>query len=187
MTEKEAMNQFSDVLQKTAFIDRDGTLIEEVNFLSKVEDLRIFPHTNEALALLRESGYRIFVVTNQSGIGRGIYTEDDMHRIHRVMAETLQGLIDGYFFCPHLPDAGCLCRKPRTGMLESAAGGFAVDRERSWMIGDKQLDIDTGINAGIRTALVKTGYGTKTAMGQGRQADVVGEDLLDAVRQILGS
>ncbi len=171
--------------QKTAFIDRDGTLVEEVNFLSRLEDLRIFSFTARALSMLKESGFLVFVVTNQSGIGRGLYTERDMHRIHQAITDRLGSLIDGYYFCPHLPDAGCECRKPRTGMISDAAQRTAVDMINSWMIGDKRLDIETGINAGIKTALVKTGYGTKTANSAGFRADVVGEDLLDAVRQIV--
>lgn len=170
---------------KAAFIDRDGTLIEEVDFLSRVEDLRIFPFTSEALTLLRESGYRIFVVTNQSGIGRGLYTEDDMHSIHREMDTQLPGLIDAYYFCPHLPNDGCLCRKPNIGMLEAASNGSIIDTSSSWMIGDKMLDINTGINAGIRSALVRTGYGNETVLSGDLRANFVGNDLLDSVKQIL--
>ena len=110
----------SHPVHKAAFIDRDGTLIEEVNFLSRVEDLQIFPFTLKALTLLRANGFKIHVVTNQSGIGRGIYTEQDMQAIHRQMTMDLPGLIDSFHFCPHLPDAGCRCRKPDTGMIEEA-------------------------------------------------------------------
>lgn len=170
--------------QKAAFIDRDGTLLEEVNFLSRVEDMKIFPYTVEALTMLKEKGYLIIVVTNQSGIGRGIYTEDDMHSIHREMDDSLPSLIDTFHFCPHLPDEGCTCRKPRIGMIESAIEKFPIDLENSWMIGDKLLDIETGFNAGTKTALVKTGYGTGTVEKLTRQPDVIAADLLEAVRKI---
>ncbi|MDM7923061.1 MAG: HAD family hydrolase [Pyrinomonadaceae bacterium] len=172
-------------LRKAAFIDRDGTLLEEVNFLSRVEDMRIFPYTSEALEALKQNGFLVIVVTNQSGIGRGIYTEDDMHSIHRAMESSLPELIDNFHFCPHLPDAGCTCRKPNTGMIELAKEKFAIDMERSWMIGDKLLDIETGFNAGTRTALVKTGYGAGSAENLVRRPDIVADDLLEAVRQII--
>ena len=126
------------------FLDRDGTLVEEVNYLSRVEDLRIFPFTVEALRLLRQAGFLTIVVTNQSGIGRGIYTEAAMHSIHHAMDAELPGLIDKYFFCPHLPDAGCECRKPGSGMFDAADRSFEIDRQRSWMVGDKLLDIEAG-------------------------------------------
>lgn len=170
--------------QKAAFIDRDGTLLEEVNFLSRVDDMRIFPYTRDALNLLKENGYLVVVVTNQSGIGRGIYTEDDMHSIHREMTISLPELIDTFHFCPHLPDEGCMCRKPNTGMIETATQKFLIDLENSWMIGDKLLDLETGFNAGTKTALVKTGYGAATAEKLGRQPDIIAEDLLEAVRKI---
>jgi D-glycero-D-manno-heptose 1,7-bisphosphate phosphatase len=170
--------------QKAAFIDRDGTLLEEVNYLSQVGDMRIFPYTGEALSLLREKGFLVVVVTNQSGIGRGIYTVDDMHNIHREMDCSLPTLIDTYHFCPHLPDEGCVCRKPKTGMIEQALSKFPIDLENSWMIGDKLLDIETGFNAGTKTALVKTGYGNGTVEKLQRLPDVIAEDLLDAVRKI---
>ncbi len=168
-----------------AFLDRDGTLVEEVNYLSRVEDLRVFPFTLEALTLLKDAGYLIVVVTNQSGIGRGIYSEEAMHSIHRQMDIELPGLIDAYHFCPHLPDAGCACRKPGTGMFESADSRFAIDRSVSWMVGDKVLDIEAGVNAGTHSALVKTGYGASTARKMVNAPDIIGEDLLDVVKQIV--
>lgn len=172
-------------MKKAAFIDRDGTLIEEVNFLSRVEDLRIFDYTLEALDLLRANGFRIFVVTNQSGIGRNLYNEAAMHSIHEAMNERLQNRIDAFYFCPHLPDAGCSCRKPNLGMIEAAQRDYEVELEGSWMIGDKGLDVETGVNAGIDTAMVMTGYGTKHLNELGVQPDIVANDLLDAVRHII--
>lgn len=172
--------------QKAVFLDRDGTLVEEVNFLSRVEDLRIFPFSRGALTRLKEAGFSLIVVTNQSGIGRGIYTEEEMHEIHRVMQADLSGIIDEFHFCPHLPDAGCVCRKPSTGMITSALAGTTIDLENSWMIGDKRLDIETGKNAGLKTVLVKTGYGMSSLNDLTVEPDIVADDLLDAVEQILG-
>jgi D-glycero-D-manno-heptose 1,7-bisphosphate phosphatase len=177
----------TQIAQPAAFLDRDGTLVEEVNYLSRVEDLRIFPFTAGALRLLKQMGFLTIVVTNQSGIGRGIYTEQAMQSIHTAMAEELGDLIDDFYFCPHLPDAGCRCRKPGTGMIEAAEKRFAIDRGRSYMIGDKRLDIETGFNAGTRSALVKTGYGLKTVGEIDRQPDVIAENLLAVVEQILSA
>ncbi len=173
------------IARPAAFIDRDGTLVEEVNFLSRVEDLRIFPFTERAVRLLKDSGFWIIVVTNQSGIGRSIYDASAMRSIHDEMQARLGHAIDGFFHCPHLPDAGCRCRKPNLGMLEDAASSFAIDMSRSWFIGDKKLDAETGWNAGVRTAMVRTGYGRAHEPLLQRKPDVVADDLLQAVEQIL--
>ncbi|MEO5859316.1 MAG: HAD family hydrolase [Pyrinomonadaceae bacterium] len=170
-----------------AFIDRDGTLIEEVNFLSNVDDLQVFPYTADALRKLKDNGFWIVVVTNQSGIGRGIYSEADMHAIHDAMQAQLGWAIDAFYFCPHLPDEGCECRKPGLGMLNFAQRDMAIDLQRSWMIGDKRIDVETGQAAGIGSALVLTGYGLTHREQLINSADVVSENLLDAVEQILQS
>ena len=170
-----------------AFIDRDGTLIEEVNFLSKVADLQIFPYTAEAIGKLKDAGFRVIVVTNQSGIGRKIYSEADMHSIHKAMQERLGGAIDGFYFCPHLPDEGCNCRKPNLGMIESAQTDFDIDLENSWMIGDKKIDVETGGKAGIRAALVLTGYGSAHVEELEKHPDIVAENLLEAVKGIVAA
>lgn len=172
-------------LRPAVFLDRDGTLIEEVNFLSRVEDLRLFPFTADALRILKANGFLVVVVTNQSGIGRGIYDEAAMHSIHEQMQIELSDAIDGFYFCPHLPCDGCTCRKPATGMIESAMRDLSIDLAGSWMIGDKISDIETGINAGIKTALVKTGYGQRHYPKLERHPDIVADDLLAAVKQLV--
>jgi D-glycero-D-manno-heptose 1,7-bisphosphate phosphatase len=177
--------KFSLMKQKAIFLDRDGTLIEEVNFLHRVEDLRFFFHTEKAVELLKENGFLIIVVTNQSGIGRGLFGESAMHEIHKEIQKTLDGKIDAFYFCPHLPDAGCVCRKPNLGMIENARENFEIDFENSWMIGDKTIDVETGFNAGIKTALVLTGYGQKANGDLNRKPDIVAENLLEAVGLIL--
>ena len=147
--------------RKAVFLDRDGTLIEEVNFLSKVDDLHVFPYTFEAVKLLKDAGFLVFVVTNQSGIGRGIFDADAMHAIH----EELQSHLDG--------------------MIESAAADFPIEFEGSWMIGDKKIDVETGRNAGVRSAMVMTGYGRSHVGRLDIAPDVIAEDLLEAVRAML--
>ena len=170
---------------KAAFLDRDGTLIEEVNFLSNVEDLRVFPYTFEAVKLLKDAGFLVIVVTNQSGIGRGIYDEAAMNSIHDEMQSQLDGMIDAFYFCPHLPCDGCSCRKPSLGMIEAAMKDFSIDLPNSWMIGDKKIDVETGQSAGSKTAMVMTGYGRGHANALDSTPDVLAENLLDAVRAAL--
>jgi D-glycero-D-manno-heptose 1,7-bisphosphate phosphatase len=167
------------------FIDRDGTLIEEVNFLSRVEDLRFFSYTAEGIRLLKENGFLVIVVTNQSGIGRGIFGEEAMHRIHDKIQKDLTETLDSFYFCPHLPTDGCHCRKPNLGMIEAACADFAIDLENSWIIGDKAIDVETGFNAGIKTALVLTGYGQEALKTLEGTPDVIAEDLLEAVNKII--
>lgn len=173
-----------DGKKKAVFIDRDGTLNEDVGYLSRVEDLTIFPFVAEALEMLKAHDYLVIVVTNQSGIGRGYYTVEDMHAIHAKMSDELPGLIDGFYYCPDTPDSDCDCRKPKTGMIEKALEKFEIDIKGSWMIGDKAIDVSTGRNAGIRTALVKTGYGSQEFSGLPEPPDIVAENLLEAVKQI---
>ncbi|MDQ3711647.1 MAG: HAD family hydrolase [Acidobacteriota bacterium] len=172
------------VKQKAIFLDRDGTLIEEVNFLSRLEDLRFFDYTNEAIRLLKQSGFLIIVVTNQSGIGREIFAVSAMHAIHAQIQTILTEKLDAFYFCPHLPTDNCTCRKPNIGMIETACAGFPIDLENSWMVGDKAIDVETGFNAGIKTALVLTGYGKKTVETLERKPDLIAENLLEAVKSI---
>ncbi|MBK7704976.1 MAG: HAD family hydrolase [Acidobacteria bacterium] len=173
--------------QKTVFLDRDGTLIQEVNFLHRLEDLSFFDYTDEAVRRLKQAGFLVVIVTNQSGIGRGIYTADDMHAIHDRIQDELSEKLDAFYFCPHLPDAGCACRKPQLGMIEQAATEFAIDLANSWMVGDKLLDVQLGFNAGIRTAMVKTGYGIVHGADLEREPDIIAENLLEVVAFILES
>jgi D-glycero-D-manno-heptose 1,7-bisphosphate phosphatase len=171
-------------LKRAVFVDRDGTLIEEVNFLSRVEDLRFFSFTKQAVDLLKENGFLIIVVTNQSGIGRGIFEEKAMHEIHTEIQRKLNNKIDAFYFCPHLPDENCSCRKPKTGMIRQAAQDFSIDLDNSWMIGDKELDVETGFNAKIKTALVLTGYGKKDFEKLKVKPELVTENLLAAIKEI---
>lgn len=156
-------------MDKVVFLDRDGTLNREIQYLYRKEDLEIFPDVPGALRILKQQGYRLVVVTNQAGVARGYYRESDVEELHRYMNELLkaQGAeIDHFFYCPHHPEHGngayrtvCHCRKPGTGMLEMAERYYDIDKSRSWMIGDKRIDIECGRNYGVRTALVGTGYG----------------------------
>jgi D-glycero-D-manno-heptose 1,7-bisphosphate phosphatase len=171
--------------QPAVFIDRDGTLIEEVNYLSTVGETRLFPFTKAAVEMLKTRGYLVIVVTNQSGIGRNIFDEKAMHSVHERIQSELNGAVDAFYFCPHLPCDGCVCRKPALGMIESAFTDFDIDLEGSWMVGDKKSDVETGRNAGIRSALVLTGYGMTHRLETNGVADLIAADLKEAVTEIL--
>jgi D-glycero-D-manno-heptose 1,7-bisphosphate phosphatase len=159
-------------------------LIEEVNFLSRVEDLQFFSYTDAAVKILKKSGFLVIVVTNQSGIGREIFAESAMHEIHSEIQKDLSEKLDAFYFCPHLPTDGCACRKPNLGMIEAAQENFDIDLENSWIIGDKTIDVETGFNAGIKTALVLTGYGQKAIKELKREPDIIAENLLEAAKSI---
>ena len=175
------------------FLDRDGTINIEKNYLYRIEDLELIPGTGEGIALLNRAGYRVVVVSNQSGIGRGFYKESDVHLLHRHLDSLLASFdarIDAYYYCPHHPEHGqgeyrreCACRKPLPGMLLQAAADLDLDLDRSFMIGDKLVDLEAGKAAGCRTLLVRTGYGEVP-----EQTDdlIVCDDLLAAARQITG-
>lgn len=167
------------------FVDRDGTLIEEVNFLSRLEDLRVFPFTPPAIKLLKSIGFLVIVLTNQSGIARGKYTEADMHAIHEQIQRETGDMIDAFYFCPHLPSADCHCRKPNLGMIESAQADFEIDIENSWMVGDKDLDIEIAKNAGIKSVLVLTGYGQKHRSQINDEPELIVSDFGAAIESIV--
>ncbi len=167
------------------FVDRDGTLIEEVDHLSRVEDMRLFPFTAEAIGLLKAAGYYIIVVTNQSGIARNFFNIADVDAIHERLQQELSNAIDGFYYCPHMPDAGCRCRKPSTGMIDDANRDLEIDLKRSWMIGDKLLDAATGLNAGTQCILVRTGYGRSLNVTNEENNTIVVDDLLAAAKLIV--
>lgn len=174
--------------QKAVFLDRDGTLIEEVNFLATVEETELFSFTIEALKLFRDAGFLLFITTNQSGIARGYFDASAVNAIHAKIQNELKAnslRIESFHFCPHFPDAGCKCRKPNTGMIEQALENFDVDLSQSWMIGDKILDIEMGFNAGTKTALVKTGYGKEHQDELTRKPDIIAENLLQAAKLVI--
>ena len=167
------------------FLDRDGTLMEEVNYCSKPEQVKIFPGVVEALQKLGERGYLLIVISNQAGIGRGYFTEKEYRAVESELRRQLRpALIDASYFCPDHPDRPTHRRKPGVGMLLDAQRDFQIDLTRSFFIGDKAIDIECGRNAGLRTILVKTGYGAAEQERAG--ANWVVEDLPAAAKIILG-
>ena len=174
-------------MKRAIFIDRDGTLNVERNYLSRPEDLELIPGAGESLALARAAGWTIVVITNQSGIGRGYFDESTLDFIHGhllgLLAAESSG-VDAIYHCPHIPSDSCTCRKPEPGMLQQAATDLGIDLSASWMIGDNVSDIGAGIAAGCRTILVRTGHGERS-LANGTNADAVVNDLPSAIAFIL--
>jgi histidinol-phosphate phosphatase family protein len=172
------------------FLDRDGTLNRDDGYLADPDGLVLLPGAAEAVAALNAAGVKAVVVTNQSGVGRGLITEEALARIH----ERLRGLLaaggavlDGIFVCPHQPEHGCACRKPGTELALRAARDLGVDPARSAMIGDKPADVALAHRLGGRAVLVLTGKGRETAAGLTADAHphYVARDVLDAVSWLL--
>lgn len=187
-------------MDRIVFLDRDGTLNEEVHYLHRPEDLKLLPGTAEALALLKQAGFKLVVVTNQAGVARGYYTEEDVKALHLYMNLLLEreaAAIDAFYYCPHHPVHGigeykkeCRCRKPGIGMFEAAQARFEVDKEHSFMVGDKLLDVEAGRNFGLIPVLVGTGYGREQherdmEAGVSPVYDYYADTILQAARWIV--
>lgn len=161
------------------FVDRDGTLNVEKNYLHRFEDWEWIPGAVEAIKAFNEAGYLVIVISNQAGVARGMYSEADINRLHAHVDEELCRLsarIDAYYYCPHHPEFGenrdCACRKPSPGLIFQAQQDWGIDLSRSWMIGDKMSDIEAGEIAGVKSMLV--GYGIwRRGISQARRADTL--------------
>ncbi len=184
---------------RAVFLDRDGTINEEVGYVNHLERFRLLPRASEAILLLNRNDIKAVVVTNQAGVARGYFPESLIHLVHQKMEELFQDRgahLDGIYYCPHHPDVGeppyrqkCRCRKPQTGMIEKAVKDLGIDCSKSYMIGDRGADIEFGQRVGAKTILVLTGYGKGEWEYFGRQwkskPDFVAQDLYEAVQWIL--
>lgn len=149
---------------KAVFLDRDGTINIDKGYVYKIEDFEFIPGAIEAIKLLNDNDFKVIVVTNQAGIARGYYKEDDVYKLHDYINEELakhDARIDAFYFCPHHPTAGigkykvdCKCRKPNSGLLEKASIDFDIELSKSWIIGDKKSDIQAGANVGCQGVLI---------------------------------
>ena len=175
---------------KVVFLDRDGTIIEDKVFLGDPRGIEFFPGAFEAIRILRKLGYKIVVVSNQSGIGRGILTEKMVKEVNERFLRMLKendALVDGLYFCPHHPDDNCACRKPETGMIKKAVAELALDLKDAVVIGDHLVDVKLGKNIGAKTILVLTGHGKKELeeiKDPGVEPDFVADDLLEAANWV---
>ncbi len=155
--------------RRAVFIDRDGTISEEVGYVNHVSRYRVFPFAAEAVRALKRAGWLAILVTNQAGVARGYFEESLVGEVHNVLTAELErggARLDAIYYCPHHPSVGeppyrldCDCRKPRPGLILRAAEDFDLDLARCWMVGDRYGDTELARNAGVRSAFVLTGYG----------------------------
>jgi D-glycero-D-manno-heptose 1,7-bisphosphate phosphatase len=186
-----------ELTESAVFLDRDGTLIEEVGYLDRVERVELYPWTIDAVRSFNRAGFRVVLVSNQSGVARGFFTEAVVDEVHRHMAQLLAAggaRIDAYYYCPHHPDGkvagyalACDCRKPNPGLVERAVREFGIDPARSFVVGDRWLDVALARRVGARGVLVRTGYG---ATEEGKPpadlvADAIADNLIGAAGWIL--
>lgn len=173
----------------TLFLDRDGVMLVEKDYLCDPSQVELEAGVGEALCRARQAGYRLVGVSNQSGLGRGRFGEAEFDAVMSRFAALLEAAgcpLDGFFYCPHAPQAGCRCRKPELGLLEEAAREMRWDRSRSWVVGDKISDVDLARAAGLRGILVRTGHGRREEARLGARPEVpVVDDLSAAIDLIL--
>ena len=170
-------------MNRAAFFDRDGTLMEEVHYCGDPAKVKVYAGVPEALERLRVAGFRTFIISNQSGIGRGLISEAQYRAVQEELLRQLgEGRIDASYYCADAPETPSQRRKPEPGMVLEAAAEFDIDLGRSYFVGDKSADVECGRRAGTRTILVLTGYGA----GEGGRADFVAADAVEAVGIILG-
>jgi D-glycero-D-manno-heptose 1,7-bisphosphate phosphatase len=179
------------------FVDRDGTIIEEVGYLDRPERVELYPWSIDAIRALNRADVRVVLVSNQSGVARGFFTEAVVDQVHRRMADLLAAggaHIDAYYYCPHHPDGTlaeysrpCDCRKPAPGLVERAARDLGLDVARSFVVGDTRRDVGLARAVGARAILVRTGGGAieETRLSPALNADVVVDNLAAAASWIL--
>ncbi len=173
----------ADEKTPAVFFDRDGTIMHDVNYCSEPKDVHVFPFVADSLRKLKARAFKLIMVTNQSGIGRGYFTWEQYERVHaEVLRQLGEPLIDATYVCPDVPGSDSKCRKPAPGMILQGAREHAVDLSRSIMVGDKEIDVHCGHNAGIKAIRVRTGFETNTADSS---ADWIAQDFAEATEIIL--
>ncbi len=176
-------------MNKAVFLDRDGVVNTEVDYLHEPEKVKLEKHVVEAFRIFRRKGYKLVVVTNQAGVAKGVYKEEDIAPVHEKIQELLAAenlSIDAFYYCIHHPDftGACSCRKPAPGMLLRAAADLDIDVSQSVMVGDRMSDVEAGVNAGCaHSYLIRTGYGRKLASEAPAAAEIV-DDLLELAEKL---
>ena len=179
-------------IRPALFTDRDGTLNPDLRYLKEANRLDLFRGVGDALSLARDHGYLVICVTNQSGVDRGLYSREDVERIHRRLNELLRprrAAIDAFYYCPHAPERGCACRKPGTLLFEQARREWNIDFATSAIIGDRRLDVEAGQKLGLLTALVpnrgRAGEASVDFAGNSVRPDLVASTFGNAVLRIM--
>lgn len=162
-------------MEKAVFLDRDGTINVDVDYLHEPDQLKFIDGAVEALALLKAQGFKLIVISNQSGIGRGYFGVQDVERLHAYMNTILQrnnAAIDAFYYCPHVEQDRCTCRKPRTGLIERAVAEWNIDLSGSYMVGDREKDVLTAVNAGCSYGLVLSGHAVPSVLQEKYKANL---------------
>ena len=175
----------ADALWPAVFIDRDGTIMEDTDYCSDPKDVRIFPGVIEALRRLKSRGFKLIIITNQSGIGRGLFTLDQYRAVEsEVLRQLGKCLVDATYYCPDAPGQNSECRKPAPGMVVQATQDHHIDLFRSFLIGDKEIDVECAHNAGVRAIRL----GARIQRDErGSNADWVADDVPAAAQIILNA
>jgi D-glycero-D-manno-heptose 1,7-bisphosphate phosphatase len=182
-------------VNKAVFMDRDGTIVEDVGYMNSPAQIKFIPGSIEAIKLLNEAGYKVVVITNQAGVARGLVTEDMLQTIDKTLHKwILNGgaHLDGLYYCPHHPEHGvypykqvCECRKPHPGLIKRAQRDLNIDLANSYMIGDKATDVEAGKRAGTKAVFVKSGHGNEEKDKLVEKPDHIADNLLAAVKWVL--
>jgi D-glycero-D-manno-heptose 1,7-bisphosphate phosphatase len=188
-------------MKRAVFMDRDGTISEEVGYINHPSRFRLYPYSASAIKHLNEAGWLAIVVTNQAGVARGYFSEEMVQIVHQQLKQELEdegARLDAIYYCAHHPSVGeppyrfdCDCRKPKPGLIRHATEEFDIDLKASWMVGDRYSDIEMARNAGVNSAFLLSGYGRGEWEHQRgswqHQPDLVTENLFDAVKKITGT
>jgi len=176
-------------MNRAVFLDRDGVITREPpHYAHRLDQMSLIPRVGDAIRLLNENGFKTIIFSNQSGIGRGYYGEEDVEIFNGAMKEDLaedDAYIDAVYICPHHPEADCDCRKPKPGMLLKAGNDLEIDLKQSFMVGDKLSDVEAGERAGCQTLMVPTGYGKQESQNIQIEHGYIANDLYGAVKHIL--
>ncbi len=188
----------TSALRPAVFLDRDGTMIEEAGYLSSLDAVKWYPGTKDSIRLLNRAGFLVCVITNQGGIGLGLFDDTFVQMVHTTLDAELAASgarIDGWYYCPHHPNATipelkspCACRKPGRAMIDAACREHGIDLARSWVIGDRDVDVQMAATVGARGILVTTGHGARDLEKLGRvlpDGTLVARDLTEAVAEVL--
>ena len=179
------MDNKNGSLKPAVFLDRDGVLTVEKSYVCSLEDLEVFSYARECVQKMKEKGYYTIVITNQSGVARGLFTEEALKEMNAYLIRKTG--VDAIYYCPHYPQGSvqkysykCTCRKPELGMIKKSCEDFDIDMEHSYMVGDRASDILLGQRAGVKTILVESGYGTERLEADAK-ADYVMKNLIEVV------
>ena len=177
----------SDTLPPYVFLDRDDTIIRDISYLDDPDAIEFLPQAMDGLLLMQRMNLRLVLVTNQSGIGRGLVSQSAVQAVHQRLQAILgeqDVKLTAIYYCPHAPEQACSCRKPETGLLEQARSDLGCDLGRSWMMGDKTADIELGKRVGAKTILVRSPFPGRTTEAELLEPDFVVDDLIQAAENI---